>query len=300
MKTRDVDEARLLIAKLAPGMEVEPLGADFELAVQAVALPRLRIFKMCARQVRLRGERRGFFGLTVILDGHAEIHDGVLDASYDTQYAHATPETDVLFDVRIVEWVVGLAVTFDPGLIEALAHRLGLDPAPGSRRLNLASRYGAALRRHLLFVWRELQRGHAHGQIPQAVQPLEELLGSSLLVALQPPPPPGSGDLPIERAKQFLRLHLTRPVTVAEVATACGRTERSLFRDFRREFGEGPMGWLARRRLESAHQALVAGDPAATTVAKVAVRFGFRNLGRFSATYRDTFGEFPAETLRDE
>jgi transcriptional regulator GlxA family with amidase domain len=39
-------------------------------------------------------------------------------------------------------------------------------------------------------------------------------------------------------------------------------------------------------------------DPATRSVKQVALRCGFRELGRFAADYRAAFGENPSETLR--
>ncbi|MEO8317899.1 MAG: hypothetical protein ABI561_06200 [Bradyrhizobium sp.] len=37
-------------------------------------------------------------------------------------------------------------------------------------------------------------------------------------------------------------------------------------------------------------------DPAATTIAEIAMQHGFLNLGRFSGYYRALFDEYPSET----
>jgi AraC-like DNA-binding protein len=50
-------------------------------------------------------------------------------------------------------------------------------------------------------------------------------------------------------------------------------------------------------RLREVRRALTERD-APVTVTDVAVRFGFYELGRFAAAYRQAFGEVPSETLR--
>ena len=40
------------------------------------------------------------------------------------------------------------------------------------------------------------------------------------------------------------------------------------------------------------------GKEGAETVTDAAMRFGFRELGRFAVDYRAAFGESPSETLR--
>ena len=62
--------------------------------------------------------------------------------------------------------------------------------------------------------------------------------------------------------------------------------------------GMGAMQYLRRRRLELAHRALRAANPHEDTVAEIAMRYGFWELGRFAGTYRARFGEPPSATLR--
>jgi AraC-like DNA-binding protein len=52
------------------------------------------------------------------------------------------------------------------------------------------------------------------------------------------------------------------------------------------------------RRLNLVRATLRRADPATVTVAEVARRYGFSELGRFATTYRSVFGEVPSTTLR--
>jgi transcriptional regulator GlxA family with amidase domain len=60
--------------------------------------------------------------------------------------------------------------------------------------------------------------------------------------------------------------------------------------------GTTPVRHLHALALAEARAALQ--DPAARSVKQVALRCGFRELGRFAADYRAAFGENPSETLR--
>ncbi|MEU4690491.1 helix-turn-helix domain-containing protein [Actinoplanes sp. NPDC023714] len=46
------------------------------------------------------------------------------------------------------------------------------------------------------------------------------------------------------------------------------------------------------------HQELLAADRAGRTVADIAKRWGFGHAGRFAETYRNRYGHWPSETLR--
>ena len=58
-----------------------------------------------------------------------------------------------------------------------------------------------------------------------------------------------------------------------------------------------PNRYLILRRMHLAHTALVRGSPGTTTVAAIAMDFGFWEIGRFSVAYRQHFGESPKVTL---
>jgi AraC family ethanolamine operon transcriptional activator len=59
----------------------------------------------------------------------------------------------------------------------------------------------------------------------------------------------------------------------------------------------GPITYLRHKRLCAIHSVLRDSNPAATTVAQVAIQHGFIELGRFSHYYHSLFGEYPSETL---
>lgn len=73
------------------------------------------------------------------------------------------------------------------------------------------------------------------------------------------------------------------------------RTIEYLFRDL---LGESPRSYFTARRLNLCKQELTEADPSETTVAAIATKHGFYELGRFAAAYRLHFGEIPSNTLR--
>ena len=88
-----------------------------------------------------------------------------------------------------------------------------------------------------------------------------------------------------------------RALTVADLASCAGTSERALHAAFRRELGTTPMAYLRDRRLDAAREDLLAAEPG-DGVAAIAMRHGFSHLGRFAAAYRGRFGEAPSVTLR--
>jgi AraC family ethanolamine operon transcriptional activator len=87
-------------------------------------------------------------------------------------------------------------------------------------------------------------------------------------------------------------------VTVPDLASAAGVSERTLRAAFHDYFGIGPVQFLRLRTLNQVRAALRDSDPSMTTVTEVATRFGVWELGRLARDYRRLFGELPSATLR--
>lgn len=116
---------------------------------------------------------------------------------------------------------------------------------------------------------------------------------SDLLYRTAEPPLPRS----VKRAIDYMRAHISEPITVNDIAAASGVSPRTLqqgFRDFR---DTTPFAFLQRLRLEAAHRELMTGG-SDLSVKQVALKWGFVHRGRFSADYRKRYGVLPSETLR--
>lgn len=101
----------------------------------------------------------------------------------------------------------------------------------------------------------------------------------------------------LRRAREFVCDHDHEVLSVTELAAAVGSSERTLQREFEREFGLTPKKYLRGQRLYAAHRQLWHADSTATTVADVANEWGFWHLGQFAKDYRRIFGELPSATL---
>jgi AraC family ethanolamine operon transcriptional activator len=101
------------------------------------------------------------------------------------------------------------------------------------------------------------------------------------------------------KARAFVedRADSDEPPTVVDICEALGVSERTLQYAFREYAGMSPVSYLRICRLNRVRAALTASDPKETTITKVAMRFGFLHLGRFSGDYKRLFGETPSETL---
>jgi AraC-like DNA-binding protein len=98
---------------------------------------------------------------------------------------------------------------------------------------------------------------------------------------------------------EFIELHLSEPITMAEIADYTDCSIRSIQQGFHDELGVTPMSYLRDRRLERARAELVDAHPSdGVTVTAVAEHWGFHHLGGFAVLYRKRWGESPSETLR--
>lgn len=102
----------------------------------------------------------------------------------------------------------------------------------------------------------------------------------------------------VQRAVEFIEADPTADIGVEDIAAASHVTARALQLAFRRHLDTTPMAYVRRVRLQRLHQELRHADPAdGATVTAAAARWGFQQMGRLSAQYRDLFGESPRDTL---
>jgi AraC-like DNA-binding protein len=109
--------------------------------------------------------------------------------------------------------------------------------------------------------------------------------------------PDSQGLLPqhVKRALAFMRGNMAERITLAELTSACGVSERTLLKQFQRFLGVPPLGYLRRLRLNAARSELSRPDNN-EPIAEIAARCGFGHLGRFAKEYRRQFNEAPSAT----
>lgn len=100
----------------------------------------------------------------------------------------------------------------------------------------------------------------------------------------------------IVRALDWVAAHPDAAPDLGSLAAAAGVRPRTLETQFRRHLGSTPLGFVRRVRLARLRRELLDARPG-TTVTRVALANGFRELGRFAGVYRRQFGEPPSQTL---
>ena len=112
------------------------------------------------------------------------------------------------------------------------------------------------------------------------------------------PVAPVSRQKAVELAEAYVRAHIEAPVPLSKLCRIVGLSERGLREAFYRVRGVSPKRWSVGVRLQCVQRALTDERAESTTVTDAAAGYGFYELGRFAAIYREAFGEAPSDTLR--
>lgn len=266
-----------------------------------ITLSRLRY----GADVRIQPEQlAGFYLVQVPLYGCANVRCG--QEEVDSTPCTATllnPNEDISMSWRGDSDQVMLKL--DRTLVEELA--AAMDGLEAPRSINFPIRFEA----HTSAPWKRMMRyllDCAHTQVDggdsMLLQAQIEQLTASTLLSLHPhrqfaDGPPIQRVLPrhVKRAENYLQEHAHEAVRGEDLARYAGVSLRSLYAGFREYCGISPMQYLRGVRLERARHDLL--DPQQQdSVSTIALRWGFSHLGRFSAEYRQRFGEAPSASLQ--
>jgi transcriptional regulator GlxA family with amidase domain len=94
----------------------------------------------------------------------------------------------------------------------------------------------------------------------------------------------------LRRVHDHIDVHYAEPVCLAELAALAGVSRFHLVRSFRAAYGETPMRYLTRRRIERAQDLLRHANLAVT---EICMAVGFSSLGSFSSKFTELVGESP-------
>nr|WP_296074276.1 AraC family transcriptional regulator [uncultured Actinoplanes sp.] len=94
----------------------------------------------------------------------------------------------------------------------------------------------------------------------------------------------------LRRVRDHIDRNFAAPLTLSDLAKLSGMSRFHLVRAFRAAYGETPIRYLTRRRIERAQDLLRYAN---LTVTEVCMVVGFSSLGSFSARFSDLVGESP-------
>jgi len=87
-------------------------------------------------------------------------------------------------------------------------------------------------------------------------------------------------------------------ISISSLAEQYDVSEQTLQNSFKSLFGFTPKYFFRSLKLNLINQELKKSDLEQTTVSKIALKWGFVHMGRFSAYYTELFGEYPSQTLK--
>ncbi|KRV46718.1 hypothetical protein AQ490_12705 [Wenjunlia vitaminophila] len=273
-----------------PGITVSGLAYGAETLVAPEPLTSyLLVCEVTAGRVRVmspnREERDVAAGSLYVLDPHR---------SFRVHWQPGARMTTIRMSRELVE----RAAADSLGLDQPVRTRFTLQPAVSAAAARSWARISATLRQEVL-------EGGAATSSPLVAAALSQTAAATLVATHQITTDGVAvrrdgvvGHAAVRRAAAYLEDNAHQPVTVHEVAAAARLSTRALQEAFRRHLGTTPLGYLREVRLARAHDELKDGGAPGLTVTQVAYRWGFSNLGRFSALYRERYGQPPSHTLR--
>ena len=101
----------------------------------------------------------------------------------------------------------------------------------------------------------------------------------------------------LRRAKDHADRSFAEPLDLDRLSAAAAVSKYHFVRTFAATYGETPMRYLARRRMERARDLLRATN---LTVTEVCFLVGYSSLGTFSARFGELVGMSPTEYQRSE
>ncbi|MCC5987205.1 MAG: AraC family transcriptional regulator [Pararhodobacter sp.] len=162
----------------------------------------------------------------------------------------------------------------------------------------------AEYHRILQFASKEIEQGYSFFRSPIGRRQLEETVMSLLLMrfphnfsARLLAPSKAIAPRSVRIAEEYIRSHAESDISVSDLAKLSGTSVRSLYESFRRFRQTTPMEVLRNCRLDRARMDLLDNN-SSESITDIAVKWGFNNVGRFSALYRRRFGELPSITKR--
>jgi len=100
------------------------------------------------------------------------------------------------------------------------------------------------------------------------------------------------------KIKQELFMHMDWTMTISYLTNEYNISEKSLQNAFKSLFGITPNQFIRLLKLNIVNHELMQSSFHTTSVQKIARKWGFEHMGRFSKYYSDLFGEKPSVVLR--
>lgn len=281
-------------------------GGSFAGFLDHVQLPGLRLVRESAnRALRQHGEMNPAccgFALSCRQDGEARFSGQRLDT--ESAMIGRCDELDLCSPPGFE--LTGIVV--DNALLQSLAERLYDREPPAWLAQRVVLHFDAAtvqgLRRTLQGAFEALDTAPALLDDPAATLQLRDEVLLAWLGAL-----PEAVDLRelrstearrrvVRRACDFMMARPDEPLSMLDVCSRIGASQRKLNYCFQETLGLSPARYLRALRLNGVRRELKRPRPGAACVQDIAAHWGFWHLSQFATDYRRQFGELPSQTLQ--
>lgn len=101
----------------------------------------------------------------------------------------------------------------------------------------------------------------------------------------------------VERIEAMAQAGFEESAHIGDLCRAAAVNQRTLRTAFHFVHGMPPYRYLRSFRMQQARRALLVAAAEPGVVTRIAMHFGFLELGRFSVEYREIFGECPSQTV---
>lgn len=208
----------------------------------------------------------------------------------DHEYTVETPPGEalgIMLDQSLFERGLDAAGTGRAASAVPMCMELPLSKADTAAFSLLVRRHGASTR----------EAGFSYdGQLRAVEHRMVSWLADRVVCALGLRPISPSGRQVAERVESWIRANASQPISLEKLSAVAGVGGRTLQKACLARWGQTPLELVASRRLALVRR-MLATQAGIVNVTEAAARGGFTHLGRFSAQYKQAFGESPSDTL---
>jgi len=307
VRSRDIDDARLKISERVSPHDIEMTGHSDLLDVNfsgvhldGIAL--LHAYYGCS--IKAKPVQSEFFYTHTMLKGNSEIQHG------KNQCNTITGDTVVLspsvpYNMRLHEKCDRIVIRIDPERVKShlskLLHREVEDSLVFDLKIENSNTWWSTINYVLGQIENEprvldspdVQRAYAQ----LIISNLLELHGHNYRDKLDMR---GEEMLcpQVRSAVDYIQSRLHQNTSLAELASHCHVSARTLQRSFDRYLGSTPTSYIRNAKLDAIHNELqTTRDTQSGSIKRILLDFNIIDFGRFSQYYRKKFGCTPKETL---
>jgi AraC-like DNA-binding protein len=210
----------------------------------------------------------------------------------------------VRWSPNAVQHAILLPSTTVENHLSALLNHSVDGPIDFSLTFDMTTGAGQGLLTAVQFLRAELNRPGGLSESPLARAQLESYVLTQMLLAvphrytdeLHRPTRPAHRNK-IKTVVDLIESHPESDLSTARLAETAGVSARALQVGFRQAVGMTPKAYIRKIRLERVRAELIA-TAGHRAITDVALHWGFSHLGRFSAYYKQQYGETPTETVQ--